>query len=186
MPSSAKQAKTTAFNAVCAAPFTRVHGRLTRKDFKILKEEASALASEVEDITYTYTKDAMTNYGLLVDILGFNNYYKLTSIDTYAVLNKPVSYNPTIMNATLTHERKCKEKEWDLVRTLWFIRKGFLKGAIDNLCNALDKQYYCQLKHRLTAYRNITLFQILKNLNDHWCPLNVQAKKELRKAYYSK
>ncbi len=111
----------------------RVHGRPTRKDYEILKEDASALASEVEDITYTWTKDAMTNYGLLVDILGFNNFYELTGIDTYAVPNEPVSYDPTITNATLTHKCKCKEEEWDLVCTAWFIHKGFLKGVVNNL-----------------------------------------------------
>jgi hypothetical protein len=111
MPSSAKQAKTTEFDTVCATPFMRGHKRPTRKDCKILKEEASALASEVEDITYTWTKDAITNYGLLTDILGFDNYYKLTGIDTYTAPNEPVSYDQTITNANLTHERKCKEEE---------------------------------------------------------------------------
>jgi hypothetical protein len=186
MPSSAKQAKKTAFDVVPATPFTREHRRPTRKDYKILKEEASALASKVEDITYTWTKDAMTNYSLLVDILGFDNYYELTGIDTYAVPNKPVSNNPTITNVTLTHECKCKEEEWDLERTAWFICKSFLKGIIDNLCDALNKQYYYQLKHCLTAYHNITPFQILKHLKDCWCPINVQAKNELHKAYYLK
>jgi hypothetical protein len=119
-------------------------------------------------------------------MFGFNNYYKLTGIDTYAVLNKPISYNPTITNATLTHEQKREEEEWDLVRTTLFIRKGYLKGIFNNLHDALDKQYYCQLNHCLTAYRNITSFQILEHLNDCWCPLDIQAKKELRKAYYSK
>jgi hypothetical protein len=61
MPSFTKEAKTTAFDAVCATPFTRVHERPTRKDYKILKEEASALASKVKDITYTWTKDATTD-----------------------------------------------------------------------------------------------------------------------------
>jgi hypothetical protein len=158
MLSCAKQAKTTAFDAVCATPFVRVHRRPNRKDYEILKEEASALAREVEDITYTWTKDAMIDYGLL---MGFNNYYKLTGIDTYNIPNKPVSYDPTITNATLTHKRKCKEEEWDLVRTAWFIHKGFLKSIVDNLCIALNRQYYCQLKHHLTAYHIITPFQIL-------------------------
>jgi hypothetical protein len=72
------------------------------------------------------------------------------------------------------------------VRQSWFIRKGFLRGVIDNLRDALDEQYYAQLKHRLTAYRNISPFQILEHLNDRWCPLDVQAKKELRKDYYTK
>jgi hypothetical protein len=74
MPSSTKQAKTTVFEAVCTTPFTRVHGRPTRKDYEIPQGDASALASEVEDIIYPWTKDATTNYGLLVDILGFDNY----------------------------------------------------------------------------------------------------------------
>jgi hypothetical protein len=48
------------------------------------------------------------------------------------------------------------------------------------------KQYYSQLKHCLTAYCNITPHQILKHLNDQWCPLDVQAKKVLKKEYYTK
>jgi hypothetical protein len=164
----------------------RVHRRPTRKVYEIPKEKASALVSKVEDITYTWTKDATTNYGPLTDILGFNNYYKVTSIDTYVVPNKPVSYDPTIITVTLTHERKHKEEEWDLVHTARLIHKGFLKGVINNLRDALNKQYYCQLKHCLTAYCNITPFQILEHLNNCWCPLNIQANKELCKAYYSK
>jgi hypothetical protein len=78
------------------------------------------------------------------------------------------------------------EEEWELIRTSWFIRKGFLKGIVDNLRDTLNKQYYSQLKHGLIIYHNITPFQILEHLNDRWCPLNIQAKKKLRKAYYSK
>ncbi len=36
------------------------------------------------------------------------------------------------------------------------------------------------------AYCNITPHQILEHLNDRWCPLNVQAKKVLKKEYYTK
>jgi hypothetical protein len=53
MPSTAKQAKTTAYENIQCNPFTRVHGRLTRSNYETLKSEASALASEVEDITYS-------------------------------------------------------------------------------------------------------------------------------------
>ncbi len=86
----------------------------------------------------------------------------------------------------LTHEGKRKKEEWDLVRTAWFIQKGFLKGVGDNLRDALDEQFYAQLKHCLTAYQNVTPFQILEHLNDRWCSLKVQAKKALKDAYHSK
>ncbi len=121
-----KQAKTTALESVRAIPFTRVHGRPNRCNYETLKEEASALASKVENITYAWSKNATDNYGLFPDILGADEYNKLTGIDSYAIPCKPASYDPTITNATLTHERKQKEVEWDLVRTAWFICKGFL------------------------------------------------------------
>ena len=138
MPSTAKQAETTAHEAVCATPFTRVHGRPKCKDYETHKDEASALASEVEDITYAWSKDAAEEYGLLADILGFDEYDELTGIDTYTIPAEPASYDPAVTNATPTHEHKRREEEWELVRTSWFIRKGILRGVIDNLCDALD------------------------------------------------
>ena len=91
MPSTAKQAKTTVFESVRATPFTRVHGRPTQRDYKILKEEACALASKVEDITYPWSKNATDNYGLLTNILGTDEYDDLTNIAMYAIPHKPAS-----------------------------------------------------------------------------------------------
>ncbi len=51
-----------------------MHGRLTRRNYLTLKEEASALASEVEDITYAWSKNATDYYRLLADILGADEY----------------------------------------------------------------------------------------------------------------
>jgi hypothetical protein len=186
MPSTAKQAETTAYENVRSNPFTRVHGRPTQSDYKTLKSEAGALASKVEDITYAWSKNNTDNYGLLGDILGEDEYDEPTGIGTYTIPAKPTSYDPTVTNAMLTHERKQKEEEWELVRTSWFIRKGFLRGIVDNLRNALDEQYHSQLRHRLTAYCNVTPFQILDHLNNRWCPLDVKAKKALKDAYYMK
>jgi hypothetical protein len=186
MPSTAKQAKTTALESVRAIPFTRVHGRPTRRNYETLKEEASTLASEVEDITYAWSKNATDNYGLLADILGTDEYDELIGINSRPIPCKPASYDPTITNATLMHEHKRKEVEWDLVRTSWFIRKEFLQGVVDNLRDALNEKYYSQLKHCLTAYCNINPHQILEHLNNRWCPLDVQAKKVLKKEYDTK
>jgi len=123
---------------------------------EILKEEVCAPASEVKDITYAWSKNLMDNYGLLADIMGVNEYDDLTGIATYVIPNEPASYDPNILDTTLTHTRKQMEEEWDLVWTPWFIRKGFLHGVVDNLRDALDEQFYSQLRRRLTAYRNIT------------------------------
>jgi hypothetical protein len=115
MPSTAKQAETTAFESVHAKPFTRVHGRPTRRDYEILKEEACAPASKVEDITYAWSKNPTDNYGLLADIMGVDEYDDLTGISTYVIPNEPPSYDPNILDATPTHTRKRMEEEWELV-----------------------------------------------------------------------
>ena len=67
MPSTARAAETTAYENVRANPFTRIHGRPTRGDYEIIKQEAATLASEVEDITYAWSRDPITGdeYGLL-------------------------------------------------------------------------------------------------------------------------
>jgi len=140
----------------------------------------------VEDITYVWSKNLTDNYGLLTNIMGVDKYDDLTGIGTYIIPNEPESYNPNITNATPTHTRKRMKEEWELVWTSWFIQKGFLRGVVDNLRDALDKQFYSQLRHRLTAYRKITPYRILQHLNTRWCPLDVKAKKELKTAYYTK
>ena len=54
MPSSSiKAAETMLYNGVRATPFTRIHGRPMRQDYELLKKEASDLASEVENTTFT-------------------------------------------------------------------------------------------------------------------------------------
>ena len=93
---------------------------------------------------------------------------------------EPNTYDGTFDDTAPTHTQKRKEEEWEHVHTCWYIHKGFLKGVTTNLRGATDEQFYSQLKHCHTAYRNTTSFQILKHLNSTWCPLNVQAKKKLK------
>ena len=72
MPSTVQAAETTDFKNIRSTPFTRIHGRPSRSNYKILNQEASTiLMSKVEDITYDWSRDAGTGneYGLLAEIL---------------------------------------------------------------------------------------------------------------------
>jgi hypothetical protein len=187
MPSSSiKVAETTSYDGVRATPFTRIHGRPTRQDYELLKKEASDLASEVDNITFTWSRDTATGeeYGLLAEIIGDVEYTHLTNLN-WAQEMEPTSYDPAITAATATHTRKRMEEEWDEKRTSWFIRKGFLRGVTINMRDALDEQYYSQLKHINTAYRNTTPIQILEHLDTRWCPLDVRARKLLKAEFHA-
>ncbi len=137
----------------------------------------------MDNITYAWSKNATDNYGLLTNILGVDKCNDLTNMSTFAIPHEPASYNPNITDATPPHTRKRLEEEGELVWTSWFIQKDFLCGIVKNLRNALDKHYYSQLRHWLMASHNITPYPILEHLNNCWCPLDVKAKKELKKAY---
>ena len=187
MPSSsAKTAETASYDAVRAVPFTRIHGRPTRHSYETLKKEASDLASEVDNLTFAWCRDPVTGeeYGLLAEIIGDAEYTHLTN-QTWQLEVEPASYDPTITAATVTHMRKRMEEEWEEKRESWFTRKGFLRGVTMNMRDALDEQYYSQLKHVNTAYRNTTPLQILEHLDTRWCPLDVQARKILKKEFYT-
>jgi hypothetical protein len=92
---------------------------------------------------------------------------------------------PSNTNATPTHPRKRMEDEWEEKCTLWYIQKGFLCGVTMNMRDAIDEQYYSQLKNINTAYRNTTPIQILVHFDTCWCPLNMQAHKNLKKEFYT-
>jgi hypothetical protein len=112
MPSTARAAEISAYENVRANPLLRIHGRPTRSDYEIIKHEAATLASEVEDITYAWSRDAATSdeYGLLAKILGPDEYDHQTGIDTYVDETEPDAYDPAITGATPTHTRKRLEE----------------------------------------------------------------------------
>jgi hypothetical protein len=187
MPSSsAKAAKTTSYDAVCATPFTQIHGCPTRQDYELDKKEASDLASKVDNLTFAWSCDQATGeeYGLLAEIIGDVKYTHLTNLNSAQEI-EPANYNPAITAATATHTRKRLKEEWEEKCKSWFTWKGFLHGVTMNMRNALNEQYYLQLKHINTAYRNTTPIQILEQLDTLWCPLDVRARKLLKADFFA-
>ncbi len=152
----------------------------------MLKKEASDLASKLEDITYDWTRSPTgEEYGLLAEIIGEDEYQHLTNL-TWEQETEPGPYDPAINETTPTHARKRMEQEWECRRETWAIWKGFLRGVAANICEALDENWYSQLKHLHTAYRNVQPIQILNHLNTQWCLLDVHAKKLLKAEYWTK
>ncbi len=84
---------------------------------------------------------------------------------TWVQETEPSTYDPAITDATATHSQKRMEQEWQFTRKTWAIRKGFLCGVAANMCNALDKNWYSQLKRIHTAYCNMNPSELLKHLN---------------------
>jgi hypothetical protein len=151
-----------------------------------LKKEASDLACELGGVTYNWSHSATgEEYGLLAKIIGKDECNHLTNL-TWVQETEPSNYDPAITDATATHSRKRMEQEWQRTCETLAIREGFLRNNAANMRNALDKNWYSQLKYIHTPYRNVTPIQILKHLNSRWCPLDIHAKKKLKQDYYTK
>ncbi len=67
--SSAKAAEMTSYDAVCTMPFTQIHRRPKRQDYKLLQKEALDLGSKFDNITFAWSRDPATGeeYALLAD-----------------------------------------------------------------------------------------------------------------------
>jgi len=173
------------YDMVRFSSFTKIHGRPTRSDFENLKKEASDLASKLDDITCNWSRSPTCDeYGLLAEIIGKDENNHLTIL-TWVQEVKPNTYDPNITNTTSTNTRKRIEQQWECTGKTWAIRKGFLRGVAANFRDALDENWYSQLKSVHTAYHNTTPIQILQHLETRWCLLDVHAKKNLCLAYYT-
>jgi hypothetical protein len=105
MPSStAKSAESASYDAIRATPFTQIHGRPMRHDYKTLKKEAADLASKVDNLTFAWSRDPTNGkkYRLLAKIIGADKYTHLTN-QTWFQEVEPASYNLAITDATVTH-----------------------------------------------------------------------------------
>jgi hypothetical protein len=160
MPSTIKTLEQTTYDTVRSSSFIKIHGRPTQSDNKNLKKEALDLASELDDITYDWSRSPTGDeYGLLAKIIGKDEYYHLTNLMWTQEL-EPATYDPAINDTTATYTRKQMEQEWEHTRKTWAIHKGFLWGVAANFRDARNKSWYSQLKSVHTAYRNTTPIQI--------------------------
>ena len=99
---TAKQTEQAAYEQVRLQAFTKIHGRPTRLDRNLLRDEVCAATSEVE-IPFAENGD----YGLLGEVMDADEYTTLTGL-VYAVLpEEPSAYDEDIGEDTedIIHRR---------------------------------------------------------------------------------
>ena len=141
------QAEKAACGTVHKCPLTWILGQPTRTQRDKLVEEISNLALEC-NITYKWSG----NYGLLAEIMGNGAYLLLTGKE-YMEPKEPPKY-PTNLNEDSTKDEQDRAiAELDEEKIAYATQKGFHRGVGANIREALDEQYYKQLRHNKTATR---------------------------------
>jgi hypothetical protein len=163
-------------------------GRPTRSDWILWQKELELIAAsfDVSD-TYEWTVDADGNnlgcVALAVDPEG-DEYELRFGITTYVAPTKPPDYDTTIDINTPTYLRKRLEEENEQKKHDYFTWKGASRGMAENLCDAMDKQYYDQLEHSIIGMKNVTTLQIMKHLDTVWVPMTTKEKRRIKADYY--
>lgn len=175
---TAKQTEQSAYEQVRLKPFTKIHGRPSRLDRNVLREELCATASEV-DMPF----DESGDYGLLGEIMEADEYTTITGL-TYFPLEKPSAYDEDITDEMEHHERKQLEAEHSERLEAWHTRRGALRGLADNIRDALDKKFYLSLKRPVIAYKNVQPRDYITHLDNKWCKLDTRVIKNMKDNYY--
>ena len=182
---SGKQAQAAVSEAVRATPFTRIPGRLTRRDYITLRNEACEVACNI-DSEYEWSGD----YGHLAIVTGSPEYLTITTTSgtpiTYIPKEAPGAFNPAITAATTEFQVRKKMAEWEAKREAWYTLCGVEEGLCKNFRDAVDEQYYRQLKKPIIGYRGIKIKTYLDHLETKWCKLDTNAITEMKASYYEK
>ena len=166
MPSSSTEAaETTSYDSVCTTtPFTQIHGRPTRQDYKLLKKEASSLTSEVDNITFTWSCNTAPGEecGQLAEI----------------ILDSTPIHQPQLDTRSRA-PRQSQQPQWHIQGSNW--RKNARKNA--NL-GSFGKVSYVEPPWTCTTL-NTTPIQVLEHLNTRWCPLDIRARELLKATFHA-
>ena len=98
--STALSASRAVIEAIRSQPFTRIHGKPTRKARNRLYEEAYELANQF-DVPYEWAGD----HGLLAEVTGAAEYLRLTG-EVYVEPVAVEAFNPAITAATSDYQTK--------------------------------------------------------------------------------
>ena len=181
-----KLVEAAAYDQARAQPLTITHGKPSRSNYIAWRKELELIATgyDVSD-TYGWSVDAAgNNYGCLHLTMDDNDYQNRTTITTYVEPTEPAHYDPNINASTPTFQRKQLEEEQEQMKHDFFTWTGASRGMAENLRDAMEEQYYSELKHSIVGYKNVKTLQILEHLDTHWVTMNTREKKKIKADYY--
>ena len=158
--------KTSTYEQVTAAPFTRIPGKPSWRQKGTLVEEAEDLAM-LFHVSYPWAN----GHGLLAVIQGAVKYLA-TSGENYVQPDRPENQHPeifvTIPRAPTQQQVKNLEAKNENWKRDYAVYLGFCKGCRENMMKALDARYYEQVSERTFKYNNILLQDFITHLKTKW------------------
>jgi hypothetical protein len=151
-----QQAEVTAYNAIRMKPLTKIVGRPTIRDRNNLVDELCEASVDI-DLSFTWSiGDDGTNYGALAEVMETAAYTTLSG-QTWINETLPAAFDSTIVTTTSAYNLSKRSAEHEDKRYAFATLVGMRKGLTENIRDALEPQYYQQLKARTIGYKKVTV-----------------------------
>jgi len=155
-----KDAEEAEYTRTRDSPFNQCSGRPDWKCYLKIKRHATKVACRLE-VDYDWvTTNLGHKFGLMVDILGEEEYENVTSIDCNDYdpsLAKPAVCDVTITAATNYFQREKRTATRNEELRWWYVHRGLHRGLREIFMDALDSAYYEQLENdiNITGYETV-------------------------------
>ena len=179
MKISRASSEQSAYDLIRAAPFTKIHGRPTRRNRDDLEEEVRVALCSAKVPGFAWSGD----YGLLGELMEPAEYTTLTG-ETFVQVTEPAAFDPSIIATTTEFQMKKKTAIWDQIRESFYIRQGTLQAVSENIRDALDEPYHKQLKKKIIGYKKVTVREYFAHLDAKWCKLDTGTIKKMKESFY--
>lgn len=173
----------TAYEAMRTKPLTRIVGRPNIRDRNNLYEELCESASAV-DLSFKWSiGDDGTNYGALAEVMETAAYTALSG-KTWTNETLPAPFDAGITAATTAYNASKRSAEHEDRRYAFATLVGIRKGCTENIRDAMDAQYYQQLKKKTIGYKKVTIKEYIAHLDDQWCKLDTVTMVEMKNGFF--
>ena len=174
MTKSYHDLEATTYEKVRNKKFTRIHGKPTWSSKEALLREAEEVALEC-DVHYAWAGE----FGLLATVIGTVRYLAEAGLN-YVVPVQPVDAPPPAVAGGTAAVIRAWESTNDLDRRNFAIFKGFKSAICENIRDALDLQYYEQIREVTFGFKRRTFRSYIEHLEAHWCILDCKTIESLK------
>ena len=179
--SAQKLAEEAAYTRLRNAPLPRYPGRINRTKYHILRDTTAKQLSQFATVYVEHQER-----GFIGEVLTDAEFFTITGQNVpYATPDDDEDqYDPDIDDTMTDSEKKRREGVWGDRLMCIATRRGALRGAKENLMDAIDSKYYEDLEDRFDGYKNVTIKDFFNHLNDVWCKLSLDAVETEKQHYF--
>ena len=174
MTKSYHDLEATTYEKVRNKKISRIHGKPTWSSKEELLREAEEVALEC-DVHYPWAGE----FGLLATVIGQARYLAEAGLN-YVTPVQPVDMPPPAVAGGTAAVIRAWESTNDLDRRNFAIFKGFKTAICENIRDALDLQYYEQIREVTFGFKRRTFRSYIEHLEAHWCILDCKTIESLK------